>query len=696
MSDCVARGQITFHEAQKGEDTLYLRLSPSTLSMSNQRTAEDISLNREWWRKYRASLRLMRGDTNVSGSITAVKIYDSSNTLIYDSTASSQPAAGDVRIAAVYQTVVNPITQSNEEHYLLNFTKFDTIAPCECQFDIYVTASVLDEPGSSRRISFNDHIFLTCVVEDTASLIGLEYLKAATSDGKVTQEGGLILSNAIALGEWENDTFIPWAGMSGIFDEGYEFKGQIAPGKSIAAWYGGDMIDYENLTAAERETERYAQSLFRMDGSGYLAGGGISWDESGNLIIDGSVKLTSSSGDTLTEFIGVVTNLNNMFELVNVGTEQEPEMAIKALYPLFSDSWITALGVGPADSGGGGGGGADLSDVWSSLMTNSITDAYYDRKIHAGHLPISSVCSTIGNVVTNVEYEVDSEGAGKIKVTKGTITTTLEALEGADNLRVIESLNGTGLLKKTGNNTWTFDTNSYLTTTSAAALYATKASLNDYLTIADAAITYATKAELPTFYNLFVKDSADNQILVFNASSADKTLKLTKGLVGLDRVENIPISSYAKIVGNTISIGEEDLTLPAWALDYSILTNNLSSVFHPLGGDSSISLAASTITASSSMIIGNNNPVNARLYFGGTSGSSYGVFEMVELSGGGYALHSSLPIYSDSWIAALEDGSDTAGGSGDGGIEHVLLSQSEFDSLTVIDDGKIYMVYEDA
>lgn len=57
---------------------------------------------------------------------------------------------------------------------------------------------------------------------------------------------------------------------------------------SIAAWYGGPMVDRDTFTSEELETKvpgtDYAMSLLRHDGTGYLAGGNIHWNANGVLI----------------------------------------------------------------------------------------------------------------------------------------------------------------------------------------------------------------------------------------------------------------------------------------------------------------------------------------------------------------------------------------------------------------------------
>ena len=87
--------------------------------------------------------------------------------------------------------------------------------------------------------------------------------------------GGLILTNAIIFKDVDKKVT---AGMNGIV------KGDKS---SIAAWYGGPMIDRDTFTKEQLETKvagtDYAMSLLRHDGTGYLAGGNIHWDAKGVL-----------------------------------------------------------------------------------------------------------------------------------------------------------------------------------------------------------------------------------------------------------------------------------------------------------------------------------------------------------------------------------------------------------------------------
>lgn len=121
--------------------------------------------------------------------------------------------------------------------------------------------------------------YLAICQADILSGIGTDitsykYLKDALN--QTTEiSGGLILTSAIQL---KDVTKKVTAGMNGIV------KGDKT---SIAAWYGGPMIDRDTFTTEELKTKvpgtDYAMSLLRHDGTGYLAGGNIHWDTNGVL-----------------------------------------------------------------------------------------------------------------------------------------------------------------------------------------------------------------------------------------------------------------------------------------------------------------------------------------------------------------------------------------------------------------------------
>ena len=117
-----------------------------------------------------------------------------------------------------------------------------------------------------------------------AKAAALGYLAQALGQD-TTITGGLVLSTLIGLRDGNNRI---WSGINGAYQENETGAGY--KGHGIAAWYGGAMVDHEvNTTATD-----YAKSLFRFDGSGYLASGGISWNSGNNLKIN--LKSDSTSG----------------------------------------------------------------------------------------------------------------------------------------------------------------------------------------------------------------------------------------------------------------------------------------------------------------------------------------------------------------------------------------------------------------
>lgn len=191
---------------------------------------------------------------------------------------------------------------------------------------------------------------LTLGQQNQTAIAGLDYLKQATNNGTLIQ-GGLVLTSLIQLGNVSNGTYNVWAGINGVRND------EITHG-GIAAWYGGPMEDYEENPLAAN----YAKSLFRFDGSGYLAGGKIKWREDGSgsipgiswsgndIIIGGNVKLASVSGDSVTELLSLVRDLSNMWDLV---TENGVTFVrTKNNYPIVSNSFISGGGLSSGSSSG--------------------------------------------------------------------------------------------------------------------------------------------------------------------------------------------------------------------------------------------------------------------------------------------------------------------------------------------------------
>lgn len=228
-----------------------------------------------------------------------------------------------------------------------------------------------------------------------------DYIKAAMADGASQFNGGLMLSSLIRLGMWDKTNpdnpvmSAVYAGMNGIYNNG----------RTIASWWGGDMIDrFYDANGNKRTTplaSGYATSLVRMDGSYYFANGnsggetdGSAWfggqsglriDAQGNITMGNGIKINLSDGSekgiveslqSLTNFYLGMTRLLMPCDAAGIelkGGWQEAfqhdgssdpkaikAKSLKALVDFWGVGGITALGLGSGSGSGSGGGAIDL------------------------------------------------------------------------------------------------------------------------------------------------------------------------------------------------------------------------------------------------------------------------------------------------------------------------------------------------
>lgn len=219
-------------------------------------------------------------------------------------------------------------------------------------------------------------------------------IKHALSDGNTYNEGGLILSNLISLGTGNplSGTFTPWAGISGIYktsETGTGYKGH-----GIAAWFGGGMVDGEVSQSATNA----AKSLFRFDGSGYVASGNLKWDANGNVTIQGySINATTLQvgGSNVATESSISTFFANFFDIYNgstqityaqyVALQDKSNVSLKAKHGLWTEQFLSALGMN--SQGGGGGGTGSVNSI--KVATNTYLDPDAD-----GIIDMSNYVST--------------------------------------------------------------------------------------------------------------------------------------------------------------------------------------------------------------------------------------------------------------------------------------------------------------
>ena len=228
---------------------------------------------------------------------------------------------------------------------------------------------------------------LGVVIGDVTSLA---YLKKALMDAPDTEiNGGLVLTSLIGLRDTGGNTT---AGINGITEKS-------AKGGGIAAWFGGEMVDkYYN-----DGSKTPANTIFRFDGSGYVAGGAIWWGTDGRVHADPTSFIISeknlgayltffeptwksgSAGTSVADLVSLKPNAP--FTKLGVSgdatfegaitfhgisiTYDSTNKAIKIDGNLYATGGISAYGESSGSSGGGGLNGSVLSYASAIKLTSA-------------------------------------------------------------------------------------------------------------------------------------------------------------------------------------------------------------------------------------------------------------------------------------------------------------------------------------
>ena len=149
--------------------------------------------------------------------------------------------------------------------------------------------------------------------------------------------GGLVLTSAIQLKDVDKKVT---AGMNGIV------KGDKT---SIAAWYGGPMVDRDTFTSEELETKvpgtDYAMSLLRHDGTGYLAGGNIHWNADG--VLSGNFNSFILQGTSIAAMFYYI----KLFYLYTANPDNTDFNNIDYVTPMKTFSRLSVLPLGGIEGG---------------------------------------------------------------------------------------------------------------------------------------------------------------------------------------------------------------------------------------------------------------------------------------------------------------------------------------------------------
>ena len=256
---------------------------------------------------------------------------------------------------------------------------------------------------------------LGVVIGDVTSLA---YLKKALMDAPDTEiNGGLVLTSLIGLRDIDGNTT---AGINGITEKS-------AKGGGVAAWFGGEMVDKDYNDGSKTP----ANTIFRFDGSGYVAGGAIWWGTDGRVHADPTSFIISeknlgayltffeptwkagSAGTSVADLVSLKPNAP--FTKLGVSgdatfegaitfhgikiTYDATNKAIKVDGNLYATGGITAYGEGSGSSSGGGLNGSvkSYSDALK-LTSESLSEIASAYSIKALSSRIDNISTELGSL----------------------------------------------------------------------------------------------------------------------------------------------------------------------------------------------------------------------------------------------------------------------------------------------------------
>lgn len=393
---------------------------------------------------------------------------------------------------------------------------------------------------------------LGVVIGDVASLA---YLKKALMDAPDTEiNGGLVLTSLIGLRDTGGNTT---AGINGITEKS-------AKGGGVAAWFGGEMVDKDYNDGSKTP----ANTIFRFDGSGYVAGGAIWWGTDGRVHADPTSFIiseknlgayltffeptwkTGSAGTSVADLVSLKPNAP--FTKLGVSgdasfegaitfhgiklTYDSTNKAIKVDGNLYTTGGITAYGEGSSSSTGGGLNGSVLSYASAIKLTSAgsnelsqIASAWSVKMLYDAiqNVDVSSQLSSYLKKTDAQSIYLTKSAASSTYQPKGNYLTAHQSLDGYVNaITTSGSGNAITSVSKSGKTITFTKSSTFLTSHQSLANYYTKSATDSLLG------AKADRASVMTFRNdsLYVNASFESDEISKKAS--EKYIECWDGVGG--------------------------------------------------------------------------------------------------------------------------------------------------------------------
>lgn len=452
---------------------------------------------------------------------------------------------------------------------------------------------------------------------------GVDYLKEAFKESTVIQ-GGLILSSLIQLGQTgQDEQFHVYSGLNGQMSD--------ALGGGIAAWFGGPMND---MGDPDPDVLEMASTLFRFDGSGYLANNnihwgadgagaipGVSWTADGKVVLSNDIYLEGGD-EKIISIIEAANKFNSLFDI-----DADGAVYVKSNRGFYSNSFVSAFGKSSTSGGGGGEGGGGTTSLYGLdevLPTTipSTNDLFYFNGTKWTSIGkndyLSEYAKTTDLPKKDLVFKLGTANVYSQTVYNGTARRTVIVPQKMTDLTDMSGISGSGFLKRSANGTWSLgdvdnffelDTTSVSGKTivklkdeydglyaggfiSALGLSSTQGSggggayeLNDLedvtlsLTVSgDDVLAYSNghwtnirKTTLLSGYAL----SSEIPTRLGQLSNDLATLTIN---VGKDS-SNHTTTTYKGATARTVSVYAASLGIPSWAMDSSLQFSSLPSMY---------------------------------------------------------------------------------------------------------------------